>query len=576
MRTLILAIIAWATMSAAYSASAQCGAYTELESTHACGSPGGADWCSSPREVVTQPNVGIGFTGLCATEYNVPDPHLAAGPMELVAVVNGGIGFFNKSGALTFATVFFSDSPDTPGFWDGLGVQGGGANVADPRVVYDPTAGRFVAISAEGNALPGKFILIAVSDDSDPCGLWHKYRIDIEPLIGNFFLDQPHLGVDATAIHVSGFRTPSTNPNYGILSFAKAPLLAGLAPTVCKGRLVATSSNTAGLVPVAHGAPHTYFISDGGLLGTDAIQFLALSDALGTGSISVSYVAADQSPILCSLNPLVVPQKLPPPSTGLVAAIGAIFVDMYFMSVSYADGKLWATQQQLVGSGSAQRVLAKWYEFDLHGWPGGPTTPSIVQKGFMDPTPLSGTVHTSYPAICANPFGDAAMVANSSSLNQYVSITTSYRLASQAVDTMSVPARRKVSNGSWVPFSQFCARLGDYSAVSDDPDGQRFWAHQAYVVDTDGNPDNGAEEWRTWIVEIPLVSAENGLSPALGPVDVTGDGMIDSADFALALQAWSEVGGVDLDGDGALSGADLDLVISPWVAAIASESAGGE
>lgn len=280
----------------------------------------------------------------------------------MVAVVNGGIGFFSKAGALTFATQFFSDNPATPGFWDGLGVEGGAANVADPRVVYDPTSGRFVVILAEGNTLPGKFILIAVSDDSNPCGLWHKYRIDIEPLIGNFFLDQPHLGVDASAIHVSGFRSPVTNPNYAILSFAKAPLLSGLAPTVCKGRVVTTSSNTAGLVPFAHGAPQTYLVSDGGLLGADSIQFLALSDALGAGSISVSYVAADQSPIFCGLKPLVVPQKLPPPSTHLIAAIGAVFVNMYFMSVSYADGKLWATQQQLVGSGSAQRVLAKWYQ----------------------------------------------------------------------------------------------------------------------------------------------------------------------------------------------------------------------
>src|SRR5204863_50704 len=81
----------------------------------------------------------------------------------------GAIGFFAKDGTLQFQQAI----EGAAGFWGSLGTSN---FVFDPETLYDPLSGRFFAMASEGNAPGAKsYILIAISDDSDPNGTWYKY-----------------------------------------------------------------------------------------------------------------------------------------------------------------------------------------------------------------------------------------------------------------------------------------------------------------------------------------------------------------------------------------------------------------
>ena len=159
------------------------------------------------------PFSGIGFTGILNTGWTPPDPHMAVGPDHVVLMTNGAIAFFTKDGGLTFQDQIEGGD----GFWGSLGATG---FVFDPEVLYDPLSGRFFAMAAEAFA-PGdtSFVLVAVSDDSDPNGTWHKYRFDTSALAGDLF-DSPNMGVDNLALYITGdgFGITSNYPIYAKFS----------------------------------------------------------------------------------------------------------------------------------------------------------------------------------------------------------------------------------------------------------------------------------------------------------------------------------------------------------------------
>ena len=64
-----------------------------------------------------------------------------------------------------------------------------------------------------------------------------------------------------------------------------------------------------------------------------------------------------------------------------------------FWSVAYRNGSLWATHHI-----NTNRVLVRWYQFAMNGWPTSGELPELVQSGTIDP---GGTVRTFFSAITA-------------------------------------------------------------------------------------------------------------------------------------------------------------------------------
>jgi hypothetical protein len=147
------------------------------------------------------PSGSNGFEAISQTEWSPPDPTLAVGPNHVVVTVNAAIAFYDKAtGNETFSVHL--GTPGSPGFFETVGADSN--FVFDPKVFYDHKAERFVVVALETSG--ASWIDIAVSDDSDPNGIWYKYRtpsvIEVDGF--DYWVDYPGFGYDDNAWYVTG------------------------------------------------------------------------------------------------------------------------------------------------------------------------------------------------------------------------------------------------------------------------------------------------------------------------------------------------------------------------------------
>ncbi|MEP0765536.1 MAG: hypothetical protein HRF45_03210 [Fimbriimonadia bacterium] len=406
---------------------------------------------------VTIAGADIGFLGITSTGWTPPDPHLAVGPNHIVVMTNGAIAWFTKTGTKQYQTPIEGST----GFWGSLGATG---FVFDPEVLYDELSGRFFAMAAEGYAPNNKsYVLVAVSDDSDPNGTWYKYRFDTSALAGNLF-DSPNIAVDQNVVYVTGDGF-GIGANYPVYTFDKASLLAGLPPAISKSTTLSTTTQSAGMPPVSFdNPPYLYLIEHQEGSSRTQVRLLALKNPL-------------TSPTFVSVNLTVPAYSSPGTPVQKGTTVRPQTFDARFWSVAYRNGHLWAAHHV-----NSNPVESRWYEIDMRGWPDSGLNPVLVQSGTAK---IDSAIHTFFNSITVDPEGNAAMTFARSSSNEYISMVTTHRWASDALGTMGPHVIRKDSTGPYTTD-----RWGDYSAINVDPaDHRTFWAHHEWA----------SGGWRTWI-----------------------------------------------------------------------------
>ena len=445
-------------------------------------SPNGGD-----LEPTSPPTRDFGFLGIVNTGWNPPDPHLAAGPMNLVAMTNGAIAFFQKDGV----KVFQDEIEGSYGFWSYVGPT---HFVFDPEVIWDPHSQRFFAMACERTDSSGNgdsYFLLAVSASSDATGAWHRYRLDVTGLAGGGDIDSPNIAVDEQAVYLT---SDHFSPDqYLVYILDKEPLLVGQPPS--SRYLLITGSQSYGL-PITYdaGAPAQYMLEAFEASSNSAVRIHAITDPLGT---------PQRQTVDVTVPAYTMPED--PPQRG--TSVRPELFEARFWSCVYRNGSLWAVHHQ--GSG---RVLARWYEFALNGWPSG-GTPTLVQYGTIDP---GAGIRTFFPSIWVDEFGTAAVVYARSSSTEYISIERVIHLAADPPGVMGTPARLKDSLGP-----DTSGRWGDYSATVTDPaQPSTFWVHHEYTPT--------GSSWNTWIAEVvpaalqlSLVSDVPATHPARQPLTVT-------------------------------------------------------
>ena len=459
----------------------------------------------------------FGFTAIFNTGWTPPDPHLAVGPDHIVVMTNGAIAFFTKDGNQTFQ----DEIEDSYGFWGSVGASG---FVFDPEVLYDETSGRFFAMAAEAYAPPGStrsYVLVAVSDDSNPNGTWYKYRFDTTALAGNLF-DSPNIGVDQDAVYITGDGF-GIGANYPIYVFDKASLLVGNPPVVTNSLTLATTTQSAGIPPVTDDSGLLYMIEHGeGWSGNTSVRLIALRDGLTLPTI-----------VTTALTVPLYRAPEDPPQAGTSDRPETF--DARFWSVALRNGSLWATHHV-----NSSRVRARWYEVAMNGWPLSGQQPQLVQSGEIDP---GGDVRTFFGSISVDDLGNAVMTFSRSSPSEYISMGTAYRLVCDPLGTFRTDVIQKLSTSP-----DTSGRWGDYSEIEPDPAEPRtFWAHHEYRE----------AAWRTWVARIDVEAC----SP---PGDLDGDGDVDLSDLALLLASYGIDDGGDLDGDGDTDLSDLAILLANY------------
>ncbi len=404
---------------------------------------------------------GTGFLGIVSTGWTPPDPHAAVGPNHIVAMTNGAIAFFTKDGTLTFQ----DEIEGTQGFWGNLNP---GGFVFDPEAIYDPFSGRFMAMACERTG-GRSYFLYAVSDDSDPNGTWYKYRFDVTAIADNS-IDSPNMATDTQAVYLTADAFGG-GQKYAILILRKSDVLVGNAPLT--RTYLHTGSQSFGLPQSWDPNSPQYMIEHFESSNNTSVRLWAIRDPLG-------------SPNLVSFT-LTVPAYSPPesaPSGGTSTRITTF--DSRFWSCMVRNGSLWATHHI-----NSSRVMARWYEIQMNGWPNSGQNPSLRQSGNVD---AGGTYRTFFSSIGVDGEGNAMLVGARSSPTEFISI---YRAARKATDPLGTMNDRDVIRTNTGPYTG--SRWGDYSTSVPDPltDGL-LWGHHEWA---EGNA------WRTWIFpyEVPGV-----------------------------------------------------------------------
>lgn len=462
----------------------------------------------------------IGFTGIISTGWTPPDPHMAVGPEHIVLMTNGAIAFYTKDGNLTFQ----DEIENSFGFWGSVGATG---FVFDPEVIYDELSGRFFAMAAEAFAPGSKsYALVAVSDDSNPNGSWHKYRFDTSSLAGNLF-DSPNIGVDADTVYITGDGF-GLGANYPVFVFDKASLLVGDPPVQTNAFTIATSTQSAGIPPVSFDKPPALYLIEHRESNTNtAVRLIALENAL-------------TSPTITSFNLTVPVYGWPEDPPQLGTSNRPETFDARFWSAAYRNGSLWATHHI-----NSNRVLARWYEIAMNGWPVTDQDPTLVQSGEIDP---GAGIRTFFSSITVDDHGNAAMSFARSSPKEFISMSTAFRFKSDPLGVFQGDVIQQTNNG---PYT-VSGRWGDYSAVNVDPaNGISFWAHHEYSINN---------SWRTWV---------QAFTPEFPVGDLDFDGQVGVPDLLILLGNWGPCDDcsncpADLDGDCTVGVKDLLTLLGNW------------
>ncbi len=390
------------------------------------------------------------WVGLTQTGWNPPDPSIAVGPNHVVMTVNQRVAFYTKAGVQQF--IVDLGSPGNPGFFEPLGA---GNFTFDPKCAYDQYSGRFIILAFETYGSTEAWITIAVSDDSDPNGVWYKYRTDAVITSGTttYWWDYPGLGFDQDAIYVTGNLYGLNTSAWGAAAFRvfqKAPMLTG-APAVYSTLrdTNAASVQCAQQFGASPGAAFFVSFADSSSLRVHAIRNPLTTPTLTSTTVAVPTFAGTMS------------SPTPAGNTALS------MIDNRMMNVCWRGGKLLAAHT-ITASG---KNLARWYEVNTNTWPtSGAIT--LAQSGNVDP---GADIHSFFPAIYSNASGKIGMVLGVSSPRDNVAVAITGRRTTDPLGTMALPVTIKpgeVSTGG---------RWGDYYDIAIDPvDDTTFWVLGEY------------------------------------------------------------------------------------------------
>jgi hypothetical protein len=469
---------------------------------------------SAPGPVVV--SIGENFSGISYGSYNTnsaaipPDSDGEIGPNHYVEFINGIFAVYDKT---TGNRVELKTDVD---FWGSAGVGidvANGADVSDPRIIYDPASQRWFASQIDVNyqidwdtltvALGTNHFLLAVSVTADPTGQWRGTAFPTDPN-NLYFGDFPTLGVDSKGVYLAadmfdanGDPTTATDLGCTLVSLSKTDLLAS--PPVFSNRTVFENMSFSERGQIFEPATCTDDSAVGSVLaagdvGTDSsphsnLVTFAVQNVTGPGAATLGASAFIEVP------PYMVPDN---------AALGApVFTaeqpdgtetlqanDARFCAKIYTVGGVIYGIHNTELNG---RIAIRWYRIrasDGH----------LLESG----TIADSNLDLFFPSIAANPAGTVVICYNGCGPSSYVSCYAMAGQVTSGVTTFGNPVLLMTGATSYhgddedtsgLGLGNPTSRWGDYSTTSVDPsDPNRFWTIQMYPSDSN--------VWTTQITEL--------------------------------------------------------------------------
>ncbi|MFL6213183.1 MAG: IPT/TIG domain-containing protein [Blastocatellia bacterium] len=418
-----------------------------------------------------------------------PDTHGAVGPNHLMVTLNSQVRIQTKAGA-TISTVSLN------GFWATFGHT----NVFDPRVLYDPTAGRWIFISLSDWRTATSSLLVGVSQTGDPTGNWNLYDTDIDSA-NAIFADYPNVGLNKDWIVVATDTYRVSDVSFvaeRLYTFGKANLYAGGASSFTLFQDTTGSSQVPAVIN--DNTTSTMYILEnwnGNQSGSGYLRMSTISGAVGAESYTPG-VAFPSTPN---------PWDSLPPSPNWMPQLGSsqriIAGDAVVQNLVYRNGSLWCAQTVfLPAGGSPTRSAIQWWQLSTSG--------AIQQRGRLDDP--SGNVYYGYPSIAVNSHNDVVIGYSRFSSSFYAGSGYSIRAATDPVNTLRDVAVLKNGEAPYYKTNGGTKnKWGDYSATVVDPANDiDIWTIQEYAA----QPVSSVDRWGTWWGRFDLSSIPPLPTPA--------------------------------------------------------------
>jgi hypothetical protein len=442
---------------------------------------------SAPSAPMPSPTVS--FNGLDKATFGAgfpPDTVGDVGPDHFIQAVNTSIGIFSKTGTRLAAFTFNS-------LWStaGTGTLCDTTNRGDPTVVYDPLGGRWIvadfAFSGDGTT-PPFFECIAVSKTSDPvAGGWFLYAFRTDDAAHPFFADYPKMGIWPDGLYMTAnmFDSSLDFAEVRVWAFNRTDLESG-GPvrnvvidlgTPAFFSLMPSNMRTATGIPPA-GRENLLVSESNSLFAFEVWKFHV--DYSGAGStFSTSPINVNQT------NYSVAASTIPTPGNSLDSLRERMMMQSQYTNIGGVES-LWVNHT--VGCcGASAPTGIQWAQIDVTG--GTINTTPIQQQ--LYPGANDGLSRW-MGSLAVDKKGNMALGYSVANASTNPDIRYAGRLAGDPLNTM--PQTETSMLPGVTPGSQTgmcgggkCTRWGDYSAMTIDPDGCRFWYTQEYYATTGSN-----------------------------------------------------------------------------------------
>ena len=432
------------------------------------------------------PSTIANFDGLDFATWGAghpPDTNGDAGPTYYIQTINTSIGVFRKSDGVRVAAFTFNTFMSQGHFGNLCDTN----NFGDPVVLYDSFEDRWIitdfafTLDGSGNVInpPGNFQCVAASMSGDPVsGGWNFYSINTAGGLG----DYPKFGIWPDGLYMSAnmFQYASGGSLIGarVYAFNKAQMYAG-APSVQVVTFDAPIEFT--LLPAnarlqngspPPGSPNYYGVV---YLYTNAVSVYKLHvnwNALSTSTFTGPFITI--APASWANPPATI--TVPAPGTALDPLPTRLMVQNQYTNTAGVES-LWMSHTV---QGSAATVAApRYYQVNVTGG----TVAATTTQAFTH-TP-DATVNRWVPSVALDRAGDMAMGYSAANAATFPSLRYAGRLATDPVNSLPQTETLLMAGGGTQTGNcgaGACARWGDYSAMTLDPNGCTFWYTNEYFA----------------------------------------------------------------------------------------------
>ncbi len=370
----------------------------------------------------------------------------------------------------------------TSDFWQGSGFDN--RNDGDPVILWDEDAQRWVVTQFYIPSSGTQYLLIAISQTSDPTGSYYQYAFDYQ-----YMPDYPKWAVwpDAYYMGANGFdQSNGTFEGIYVSAFERDSMIAGspnarvvtFGPDDGKWSFFPADADA---FP-SRGTPCP-FVSDQTSHTSGNMFVYIYNFHVDWNNTSNSTFTNANSLVVSSYGLFGSGTEVPQPGTSqkLDLLQSRIMYRPYFRHFDDHDALL---VSRTVNDGGVAAV--RWYEFRNtgSGW-------SVYQQGTYNP---GDGLWRWMPSIAMNANGDIALgYSVSDGISKYPSIRCVARYADDPLNVMTTTESEFFTGNS---SQTSVSRWGDYSMMSVDPTDSSFWFTTEYTT--------GGWSWRTRIIHFKL------------------------------------------------------------------------